>query len=64
MPFGGDAQNKIEIGVCVVKDRLQFLEEDNISPAARDLLHGLLAKNPVNRLSPQQVKGHAFFKGL
>lgn len=64
MPFGEDAQSKVEIGASIVHDSLQFLERDNVSPIAQDLLCGLLAKNPSDRFSAQQIRGHEFFKGL
>lgn len=64
MPFGENAQNKAEIGASVLRDRLQFLDDDHVSPAAQDLLRGLLAKNPSDRLLPHQIRGHIFFTGL
>ncbi|KAF9466262.1 kinase-like domain-containing protein [Collybia nuda] len=64
MPFGGDANNKAEIGTSVITDELQFSKNDHVSPAAQDLLNGLLAKDPSNRLAPQDIKSHSFFKGF
>lgn len=61
MPFEGDSA--INTGVNVVLRELSFPAND-ISPAAKDLLCGLLSKKPSSRITVQQIHAHEFFKGL
>ncbi|KIK57440.1 hypothetical protein GYMLUDRAFT_46319 [Collybiopsis luxurians FD-317 M1] len=60
MPFGRDSTDKQEIRRSVLEDPLSF-EGFSPSPEAQNLLTRLLAKDPKERISPQQIPRHLFF---
>ncbi|KAI4340450.1 hypothetical protein MLD38_025282 [Melastoma candidum] len=65
-PFKGPSND--ETLANVVSRRLKFPETPAVSHPAKDLIRGLLVKNPDNRLGSGKgaadIKRHSFFKGL
>ncbi|KAJ0243993.1 Protein kinase domain-containing protein [Hirschfeldia incana] len=65
-PFKG-ASNEETIA-NVVRQSLKFPDNPNVSFQAKDLIKGLLVKEPENRLGTEkgaaEIKRHAFFEGL
>ncbi|CAN8257234.1 unnamed protein product [Cochlearia groenlandica] len=65
-PFKG-ATNEETIANVVLQS-LKFPENANVSFQAKDLIRGLLVKEPENRLGTEkgaaEIKRHAFFEGL
>lgn len=64
MPFGDNVQHKEDIKRCVLKEPLVFRPSDDLSPVARALLEGLLAKRPRDRLSIAEIKAHPYFRDM
>ncbi|RDB30803.1 Serine/threonine-protein kinase Sgk1 [Hypsizygus marmoreus] len=64
MPFGFKAETPAEIALCVQHEPLMFQADDCVSPVAKDLIRGFLAKDRRERLTLSQMKGHAFFKRM
>jgi len=52
----------------IMKKPLEFPDDRPVSPAFKDLLHGLLAKSPSMRLGAEggaeEIQRHPFFKGV
>ncbi|KAJ9057698.1 hypothetical protein DSO57_1020171 [Entomophthora muscae] len=48
----------------ILNHRIQWPEENLLSPAAVDLIQGLLNPNPARRLSGSGIRHHAFFDGM
>lgn len=63
MPFG-DSDDPATIAYCIKYNPLEFEKGDFLSDNAKSLLIGMLTKDTRARLSMEQVKGHAFFKGM
>jgi len=65
-PFKG-ATNEETIANVVLQS-LKFPDNPNVSFQAKDLIRGLLVKEPENRLGTEkgaaEIKRHAFFEGL
>ncbi|KAI4304730.1 hypothetical protein MLD38_040205 [Melastoma candidum] len=65
-PFKGPSND--ETLANVVSRRLKFPDTPAVSHPAKDLIRGLLVKNPDNRLGSGKgaadIKRHSFFKGL
>lgn len=61
-PFDGDS-NK-DIFRAILKNKLEFDEDEwgNISSEAKDLISGLLAKDPKKRLKVDQALNHKWFE--
>jgi len=64
MPFGHAVASKHEIASSVVEDELTFPETVYISPEAREFIHGLLAKDPGERIHISEIKKDPFFEGV
>ncbi|KIY43591.1 kinase-like protein [Fistulina hepatica ATCC 64428] len=61
MPFGHSA-GTVSVAKQVIDDQLDI--EEDISPAARDLLQKLLAKSPWARIKLEDIKSHPFLRGI
>ncbi|CAN8297879.1 unnamed protein product [Cochlearia groenlandica] len=65
-PFKGDTNE--DTIANVVLQSLKFPDKPNVSFQAKDLIKGLLVKEPENRLGTEkgaaEIKRHAFFEGL
>ncbi|CEG66939.1 Putative AGC protein kinase [Rhizopus microsporus] len=66
-PFGGDSNEKVQ--ESILHDPLQFPEKIQVSVECRQVIHGLLAKRPKDRLGHgreglQKLKSHPWFHGL
>lgn len=65
-PFFSDEPSVTCQKICHWKKTLNIPEESNLSPSARDILKRLLcgAENRLGVNGVQEIKNHAFFKGL
>ncbi|ORE18378.1 kinase-like protein, partial [Rhizopus microsporus] len=66
-PFGGDSNEKVQ--ESILHDPLQFPEKIQVSVECRQVIQGLLAKRPKDRLGHgreglQKLKSHPWFQGL
>jgi len=61
MPFGEDAESRAEMAKNISADPLEFKDDDNIDPITRDFLQGVLAKDPAERLTVDEIKIHPYF---
>ncbi|RDB24179.1 Protein kinase C zeta type [Hypsizygus marmoreus] len=66
MPFGHAfaVTERVAIETAVIHEPLKFRQEDNISIEAQDLIRGMLAKDPRDRLSVGEIKQHPWFAGI
>ncbi|KAJ6553964.1 kinase-like domain-containing protein, partial [Mycena vulgaris] len=64
MPFGERADNYAELHSAYAKDPIELGPEDNLDDVTKDLVGGLLAKDPGARLTIGQVKSHPYFEGI
>jgi serine/threonine protein kinase len=61
MPFGAEFFDEDQVGECFIHQPLAFKESDRSSDSAKALIHGMLEKDPRNRLSHGDVNAHPFF---
>lgn len=64
MPFGVDAVHKNEMAASVARDPLVFEAKDGVDQTTQAFLRGLLAKDPRDRLSLEEIKTHPYFDGM
>ncbi|GLB35452.1 putative serine/Threonine protein kinases, catalytic domain [Lyophyllum shimeji] len=64
LPFGDNALTSDEMRNAVINDPLQFSEDDNISELTREFVQKLLVKDPHDLMSLEQIKAHAYFRGV
>ncbi|KAJ7468488.1 kinase-like domain-containing protein [Mycena latifolia] len=64
MPFGERADNHAELHAAYASDPVQLMADDNLDDVTKDLIRGLLAKNPSARLTIGEVKAHRYFEGV
>jgi serine/threonine protein kinase len=64
MPFGSNAANRDEMATMIAEDELEFKNEDNIDEVTQDFLRGVLAKDPSDRLTVEEIKAHEYFKEM
>ncbi|KAH7910543.1 kinase-like domain-containing protein [Hygrophoropsis aurantiaca] len=56
-----DSYDEEELAISIMHDPLRFEPRDKVAAVAQDLLRGMLAKDPNDRFSIAQMKGHLFF---
>ncbi|KAH7929304.1 kinase-like protein [Leucogyrophana mollusca] len=59
-----DALDEEELASSIMNDPLRFNPHDKVACVAQDLLRGMLAKDPNERLTVMQLKGHIFFHSM
>ncbi|KAJ6554519.1 kinase-like domain-containing protein, partial [Mycena capillaripes] len=63
LPFGGEG-SPAQLRDTYANDPVEFRQEDGIDEDAKDLIRGMLHKDPRARLTIDQVKAHAYFQGI
>jgi serine/threonine protein kinase len=64
MPFGVDAGDTNEMASSIANDALFFDVKDNIDSVTQDFLQAVLAKNPRDRPTLEEIKTHPYFNGM
>ena len=64
MAFGADAMDSNHMAAIIAEGELIIQEGDNVDAVTQDFLRKLLAKNPSDRLTAQEIKAHAYFNGV
>lgn len=62
-PFVGDQNDTSIVYTRILTAAFSFPSPqwDNVSPLAKDLIHGLLTVDPETRLTSEQALGHPWF---
>ncbi|KAJ7619300.1 kinase-like domain-containing protein [Roridomyces roridus] len=65
LPFGADtALTDAEVELAYAIMPIDFKEEDDIDAVTRNLIQGMLDPASFGRLNIQEVKAHAYFRGM
>ncbi|KAJ7146010.1 kinase-like domain-containing protein [Mycena epipterygia] len=64
MPFGEQADNYAELHAVYAHDPIEFQPEDGLDDTTKELVSGLLAKDPQARTSIKEMKQHPYFASV
>ncbi|KAJ6524565.1 hypothetical protein B0H19DRAFT_1200320 [Mycena capillaripes] len=63
LPFGEES-SRAQLRDAYANDPVEVRYEDGIDENAKDLIRGMLHKDPRARLTIDEVKAHVYFQGI